>query len=88
MFYVEKKKATALKSTTAWLKPKTYGNPECSAEAQVILEIYINYLINENLSQESNITYFGEIILYHNKEFEIHKNSHNMNIFILKSHYV
>ena len=36
---------------------------------------------------ESNITRFGEIILYHTK-FEIHKNSNNMNVFILKAHYV
>ena len=69
------------------LKKKVYRNPECAAEAQAILEIYMSYLTNQNLPQESNITNFGEMILYHTKEFEIHRNSHNMNIFILKSHY-
>ena len=54
----------------------------------MILEIYNSYLTNENLPQESNITDFGEMILYHTKEFEIYKNNHNINVFILKAHYV
>ena len=70
------------------LKQKAFGNPECPVEAQVILEIYNSYLTNENLPQESNITDFREMILYHTKEFEIHKNNHNINVFILKAHYV
>ena len=28
------------------------------------------------------------MILYHTKEFEIHKNNHNINVFILKAHHV
>ena len=28
------------------------------------------------------------MILYHTKEFEIHENNHNINVFILKAHYV
>ena len=28
------------------------------------------------------------MILYHTKEFEIHKNNHNINVFILKARYV
>ena len=35
-----------------------------------------------------NITRFGGMILYHTKEFEIHENNHNINVFILKVHYV
>ena len=35
-----------------------------------------------------NITRFGGMILYHTKEFEIHENNHNINVFILKAHYV
>ena len=54
----------------------------------MILEIYSSYLTNENLTQEYNITLFGEMILYHTKELEIHKNNHNMNLFILKAYYV
>ena len=38
--------------------------------------------------KESNITHCGEMIFYHTKEFEIHKNNHNINVFILKAHYV
>ena len=34
------------------------------------------------------ITHFGEMILYHKKEFEIDKNNHNINVFIIKAHYV
>ena len=87
MFSVERKKAVALEGTIVLLKKKVYRNSECAAEAQAILEIYMSYLTNQNLPQESNITNFGEMILYHTKEFGIHRNSHNMNIFILKSHY-
>ena len=76
------KKAVALESTIA------YKNLECPIEARVILEIYSSYLTNENLPQESDVTLFGEMILYHIKEFEIHKNNHNINVFILKAHYV
>ena len=82
------KKAIALESTIALLKQKAYKNSECPVEARGILEIYNSYLQNENLPQESNITQFGEMILWHTKEFEIHKNSHNVNVFILKAHYV
>ena len=45
-----------------------------------------SYLANENLPQESSIALFGEMILYHTKKFEIHKNNHNINVFILKIH--
>ena len=69
-------------------KQKACENPECPAEEWVTLEIYNSYLTNENLSQENNITPFGEIILHHTKELEIHKNSHDMNVFILKAHYI
>ena len=82
------KKAVVLESTIALLKQKAYENPECPVEARVILEIYNSYLTNENLPQESNITRFREMILYHTKEFEIHKNNHNINVFILKARYV
>ena len=82
------KKAVALESTIALLKQKAYKNLECPVEARVILEIYSSYLTNQNLPQESNITRFREMILYHTKEFEIHKNNHNINVFILKAHYV
>ena len=30
----------------------------------------------------------GDMILYHTKKFDSHKNSHNMNVFIVKAHYV
>ena len=80
------KKAVALEITTVLLKQKVYENSECSIEARGILKIYNSYLRNENLPQESNISPFGEMILYHTKEFEIHKNSHNVNVFILKAH--
>ena len=66
------KKAVALESTIALVKEKAQENPECPAETRVILEICNSYLTNENLPQESNITRFGEMILYHTKEFEIH----------------
>ena len=82
------KKAVALESTIALLKQKAFENPECPVEALVILEICNSYLTNENLLQESNITDFWKMILYHTKEFEIHKNNHNINVFILKAHYV
>ena len=82
------KTAVALESTIALLKQKVYENPECPVEARVILEIYNSYLTSENLPQESNITRFGEIILYCTKEFDIHKNNHNINVCILKAHYV
>ena len=80
------KKAVALEITTVLLKQKVYENSECAVEARGILEIYNSYLRNENLPQESNISPFGEMILYNTKEFEIHKNSHNVNVFILKAH--
>ena len=54
----------------------------------MILEIYNSYLTIENLTQESNITRFGKMILDHTKECEINKNNHNINVFILKAHYV
>ena len=76
------KKAVALESTIA------YKNLEFHVEAEVILEIYNCCLTNENFTQESGIKRFGEMILYHTKEFEIHKNNHNINVFILKAHYV
>ena len=76
------KKVVALESTIA------FKNLECPVEAQVILEIYNSYLTNENLPQEIGIKRFGELILYHTKEFEIHKNNHKINVFILKAHYV
>ena len=82
------KKAVPLERTIALLKKKAYENPECPVEVRVTLEIHNSYLTNENLPQESNITRFGEVILSHDKEFKIHKNSHNKNIFILKVHYV
>ena len=82
------KKAVAFERTIALLKQKAYKNPEFPVEARVILEIYNSYLTNENLPQESNITCFGEMTLCHRKEFEIHKNNHNINVFILKAHYV
>ena len=28
------------------------------------------------------------MILYHTKKFEVHKNNHNINVFILKAHCV
>ena len=65
------KKAVALESTIALLNQKAYENLEYPVEAQAILEIYNSYLTNENLSHESNITRFGEMILYHTKEFEV-----------------
>ena len=82
------KKSVALESTIPLLKQKAYENSECPVKARGILEICNSYLQNENLPQESNMTRFGEMILYHTKEFEIHKNSHNVNVFILKAHYV
>ena len=82
------KKAVPLESTMALFKQKAYKNSECPVQAQGILEIYNSYLTNENLPQEINITHFGEMILYHTKEFEIRKNSHIVNIFILKAHFV
>ena len=42
----------------------------------MMLEIYSSYLTNENLPQE------------YKNEFEIHKNNHDMNVFILKAYYV
>ena len=57
-------------------------------EKQKALEIYSSYLTSENLPQESNIMRFGEMVLCHTKEFEIHKNNRNINVFILKAHYV
>ena len=30
----------------------------------------------------------GLMILYNTKEFEVHKKSHNMNVFILKAHLI
>ena len=81
------KKTLAHESTIALLEQKAYENPECPVKAGVILKIYNSYLINENFPQESNITRFGEMILYHTKEFQIHKNN-NINVFILKAHYV
>ena len=82
------KKAVALKNTLTLLKQKASQNPEFPVETCVMLETYNSYLINENLPQKSNITRFGEMILYHIKGFEIHKNNHDMNAFILKAHYV
>ena len=82
------KKAVSLKSAIALLKQKAYKNPECPVEARVILQTYNSYLTNENLPQEGNITRFGEMILYHTKEFEIHKKNHYINVFILKAHHV
>ena len=79
-------KAVALKSTIALLKQKAYKNSECLAEAPGILKK--SYLRNENLAQGSNIMRFGEMILYHTKECEIQKSNHNINVFILKAHYV
>ena len=81
------KKAVALESTIALLNQKAYKNPECPVEAHVVLEIYKCYLTNEKLTRKV-ITRFGEITLYHTKEFEIHKNNHDINVFILKAHYV
>ena len=81
------KKAIVLESTIALLKQKACENPECPVEALVILEIYNSYLTNENLPQESSIACFGELILYHTKKLEIHKNNH-MGVFMLKAHYV
>ena len=82
------KKTVVLESTIALLKQKSYGNPECPVEALVILEIYNSYLTSENLPQESSIGHFGEMLLYHSKKFGIHEGNHNMNMFILKAHYV
>ena len=70
------------------LKQKAYENPECAVEARVILEIYNSHLTNEILPQESNITRFEKMILYHTKEYEIHKINHNINAFTLKAHYI
>ena len=67
------KKSVALESTIALLKQKAYENSECHVKARGILEICNSYLQNGNLPQESNMTRFGEMILYHTKEFEIHK---------------
>ena len=47
-----------------------------------------SYLTNENLPWESNKTRFGEMILSHIKVFKIHKNNHNIKLFLLKAHYV
>ena len=58
------KNVVVLESTIALLKQKAYENSECPVEAWVILEIYNSYLSQENLTQESNITRFGEMILY------------------------
>ena len=80
-------KAVALESTIALFNQKAYKNPECPVEAHVVLEIYKCYLTNEKFTRKV-ITRFGEIILYHTKEFEIHKNNHDINVFILKAHYV
>ena len=82
------KKGVAIESTLVLLKQKGYENSECSVEARVILKSYSSYLINENFPQESNITRFGEMVLYHNatiNNLTFIKNIHNLNVnvFIL-----
>ena len=77
-------KAVVLESTIALLKQKAYENLECLVEALLILEIYNSYLTNENFFSGEGGE--GVMILHNTKEFEVYKNSHNMNVFILKAH--
>ena len=69
-------------------KQRTHEQPDCPVEVRDTLETYNNFLADENLPEETNITRFGEMILCHTKDFEVHKNSHNSNVFILRTHYV
>ena len=56
-----------------FLAIKAPVQPDCPIEVCLALDIYNTYLADEKLPEENNITRFGELILYHTKEFEIHK---------------
>ena len=50
---------------------------------------YNRLLIDEGIEETfDNVTRFGELVINHSKEFEIHKNKHNVNVFIQKNQFV
>ena len=68
----------------------TKEHPGVPVEVRQILGSYNHFLEEEGFTNEtsSNITRFGELILSHTNEYEVHKNSQGINVFILKDKYV
>ena len=82
-------RAIAVERTIDVIRQEAYEKPESHIEVRYALDVYNSFLSKKGvLVREYNITRFGELILHHTNDFEIHKNSHNVNVFILKNQYV
>ena len=83
------KRAVVLERAIAFLRETAYKRSDNPVEVRLVLEAYNSYLKEEGFTDNFNhITRFAELVLSHTKEFEIHKNEHNVNVFILKDYYV
>ena len=82
-------RAIAVERTIDVIRQEAYEKPESPIAVRYALDVYNSFLSKEGVFvREYNITRFGELILHHTNHFEIHKNSHNVNVFILKNQYV
>ena len=82
-------RAIAVGRTIDVIRQEAYEKPESPIEVRYALDVYNSFLSKEGvLVREYNITRFDELILHHTNDFEIHKNSHNVNVFILNNQYV
>ena len=83
------KRAVVLERAISFLRETAYKQSVNPVEVRLVFEAYNSYLKEEGFTDNFNhITRFAELVLSHTKEFEINKNEHNVNVFILKGHYV
>ena len=81
--------AVALHNTIAFLKKACNEFPDIPIEVREILKMYNGILKEEGLpAHDEHVSRFGEMMLQHCNDFEIHKNSKNVNVFTLKNKYV
>ena len=81
-------KAKALERTIVYLKQLPLNDPKCQIEVRSLLDMYNKSLEEEGINIERNITRFGEAILSGTIEFEIHKNSHKVNVLTHKTNFL